>query len=151
MGRPPGAKNKRTLVRESLARKGVLGAEDIVVADSLAIMEQTMMHFYLRAMKEKQIGTKASEKRLDYALERAAHWAKEIAVFKHAKLASMKLIGDPNNPVHFKDDATAEELRAEITRRLNILQSAGILELEALPDTEPYDGIGGMESKEVPE
>jgi hypothetical protein len=32
--------------------------------------------------------------------------------------------------MHFKDNATAEELRAEIQRRLNILQKAGILELQ---------------------
>jgi hypothetical protein len=31
--------------------------------------------------------------------------------------------------VRFKDDATAEELRAEIERRLTVLQEAGILEL----------------------
>jgi hypothetical protein len=40
--------------------------------------------------------------------------------------------GDPNNPEHFKDDAMAEELRAEIERRLNVLQEAGILELKPL-------------------
>jgi hypothetical protein len=54
------------------------------------------------------------------------------APYRHARLASMKLVGDPNNPVHFKDDATAEELRAEIERRLNILQEAGFLELRAI-------------------
>jgi hypothetical protein len=34
--------------------------------------------------------------------------------------------------VHFKDDATSEELRAEIERRLNILQKSGILELKVI-------------------
>jgi hypothetical protein len=39
--------------------------------------------------------------------------------------------------LHFKDDATAEELRAEIERRIDILQSAGILERRAIeaPET----------------
>ena len=49
---------------------------------------------------------------------------------------AMKLAGDPNKPVHFKDDATAEELRAEIERRLNILQEAGILELKVIDTPE---------------
>jgi hypothetical protein len=44
----------------------------------------------------------------------------------------VKLAGDPNNPVHFKDDATADELRAEINRRLTVLQKAGIIELQPL-------------------
>jgi hypothetical protein len=39
----------------------------------------------------------------------------------------------PGRPVN---DATAEELRAEIQRRLNILQKAGILELKPLAATE---------------
>jgi hypothetical protein len=51
---------------------------------------------------------------------------------KASRLSAMKLAGDPNNPAHFKDDATADELRAEITRRLNILQNAGILELQVI-------------------
>ena len=45
----------------------------------------------------------------------------------------MKLAGDPNNPTRFKDDATADELRAELTKRLRILVSAGLIDLKALP------------------
>ena len=45
----------------------------------------------------------------------------------------MKVAGDPNNPVRFKDDATADELRAELMKRLEILTSAGLIDLEALP------------------
>ena len=51
----------------------------------------------------------------------------------------MKLAGDPNNPVRIKDDATAEELRAEIMQRLSILSEAGVIDLEALPP--PKRGI----------
>jgi hypothetical protein len=43
-----------------------------------------------------------------------------------------KLASDPNNPVRFKDDATADELRAEINRRLTVLQEAGIIELQVI-------------------
>ena len=52
----------------------------------------------------------------------------------------MKLAGDPNNPVRFKDDATAEELRQEIIKRLTALSEAGVLDLTAVPV--PEDGIG---------
>jgi hypothetical protein len=42
----------------------------------------------------------------------------------------MKLAGDQNSPVRFKDDATADELRAEIMKRLKILVSAGLIDLK---------------------
>jgi hypothetical protein len=44
----------------------------------------------------------------------------------------MKLDGGANNPNDSWAGATAEELRAEIERRLNILQEAGILELKVI-------------------
>jgi hypothetical protein len=37
-------------------------------------------------------------------------------------LSAAKLAGDPNNPVRIKDDATADELRAEIMSKLAILR-----------------------------
>ena len=48
-------------------------------------------------------------------------------------IGAMKFAGDPNSPARFKDDATADELREEILRRLSALREAGILDLEALP------------------
>ena len=44
----------------------------------------------------------------------------------------MKLAGDPNNPLHIRDDATADEVRAEIMRHIGILVQGGILDLEEL-------------------
>jgi len=49
------------------------------------------------------------------------------------EIGALKLAGDPNNPVRFKEDATTEELRAEIMRRLGVLQEAGVIDLTALP------------------
>jgi hypothetical protein len=42
----------------------------------------------------------------------------------------------PPDRYYFKDDATADELRAEINRRLTVLQKAGIIELQPLPAPE---------------
>jgi hypothetical protein len=61
---------------------------------------------------------------------------KYSAAKRAPKLAGEKVAGDPRNPMHFKDDATAEELRAEIQRRLNILQKAGILEPQVIEASE---------------
>ena len=44
----------------------------------------------------------------------------------------MKLAGDPNNPVRFKHDATADELREEVMKRLTVLVDGGVIDLEAL-------------------
>jgi hypothetical protein len=48
-------------------------------------------------------------------------------------LSAVKLAGDPNNPARFRDDATADELREEVMRRLGILAAAGVIDLKALP------------------
>jgi hypothetical protein len=45
----------------------------------------------------------------------------------------MKLAGDPNNPVRIRDDASMEELRAEMMHDLGILIDGGLIDLEALP------------------
>ena len=53
----------------------------------------------------------------------------------------MKVAGDPSNPMRFKDDATAEELRAEIEHRLNILRKVGILMLQVIePEVQVASG-----------
>ncbi|MGC1352692.1 MAG: hypothetical protein WA858_23405, partial [Xanthobacteraceae bacterium] len=53
-----------------------------------------------------------------------------------------KILGDPNSPVRFNDNATADELRAEIMKRLEILTSAGLIDLQALPA--PAGGIANQ-------
>jgi hypothetical protein len=46
----------------------------------------------------------------------AAHLAALVAPYRHARLSAMKLAGDPNNPVRIRDDASIEELRAEMMK-----------------------------------
>jgi hypothetical protein len=64
----------------------------------------------------KNAGLNHSE--VDADFERAAHLATMVAPYRHPRLSAVKLAGQSNSPVHFKDDATAEELRAEIERRI---------------------------------
>jgi hypothetical protein len=94
------------------------------------ILERSARHFFMRAEMGVNAGRQQSEIDQDY--KQAAALAALAAPYRHAPLSAMKLAGDPNNPAHFKDDAMAEELRAEIERRLNILQAAGVLELRAI-------------------
>jgi hypothetical protein len=65
----------------------------------------------------KNAGRDQSEVDADY--KKAAHLAALVAPYRHARLSAMKLAGDPNNPVRIRDDATADELRAEITLHID--------------------------------
>ena len=107
------------------------------VLDSLYAIEMGMRHFFIRAEMGKNVGRKKEEVDEDY--KQAAALAALVAPYRHARLSAVKLAGDPNNSVPFKDDASAEELREEIMRRLEILTSAGLINLQALPA--PSDGI----------
>jgi hypothetical protein len=54
-------------------------------------------------------------------------------------------LGDPNNSVRFNDNAAADELRAEIMRRIGRLVSAGLIDLKAIPVPE-----GGIANQPAP-
>jgi hypothetical protein len=139
MARVAGTKNKRTLLRESQEAMRV-ERDPNKIADMLYIMEYSATFYFTRAVagaSGKQKGkARRTAAQVDEDFDRATRIAGMAAPYRHARLSAMKLAGDPNNPAHFKDDATADELRAEITRRLNILREAGILELKPLPASE---------------
>ena len=84
-----------------------------------------------RRALEPRKGRKAEQIDQDY--RDAAHLAVLAAPFRHSKLTATKIPGDPNNPARFKDDATADELRAELMKRIVTLQDAGLIDLKALP------------------
>jgi hypothetical protein len=48
------------------------------------------------------------------------------------RLSAMKLAGDPNNPLRIREDASIEELRAEMMKHMGILIDGGVIDLEAL-------------------
>ena len=96
-----------------------------------------MRHFYVRAEMGKNAGRE--EALVDQDYKDAATLAALAAPYRHARLSAMKLAGDPEHPARFKDDATADELRAELMKRLEILTSAGLIDLQALPAAS--DGI----------
>jgi hypothetical protein len=126
MARLHGSKNRKTLLRE---------AEEALehsrkpheIADSLHVMESVMMHFYLRALSLKTL--KKPDDQIDAAMLQAL-MAEKVAPFRHPKLGTVKLAGDPSNPLRMMDNATTEELKAEIMRHLRIL--APVLDLEPL-------------------
>jgi hypothetical protein len=106
--------------------------------DCLFVIEKAMRHFYIRAETGKAVGR--SPEQIDDDYRRAAALANLAAPYRHSRLSAVKLAGDPNSLARFKDDATADELRAEIIKRLTALSEAGVLDLTAVPV--PEDGIG---------
>jgi hypothetical protein len=112
-----------------MVARGLLDHEQDFL-DSLHVMEEGMRHFYVRAMAAKQ--TKQSDKVIDAAMIQAVQIAEKVAPYRHARLSAVRLAGDPNNPLRFKDDATADELREEIMHHLGMLADGGVLDLEAL-------------------
>jgi hypothetical protein len=132
MGRPKGSKNRSTILREAqeaMVARGLLGHEQDFL-DSLAVMEEGMRHFYVRAMAAKQ--TKQPDKVIDAAMIQAVQIAEKVAPYRHARLSAVRLAGDPNNPLRFKDDATADELREEIMHHLGVPLDGGVLDLGEL-------------------
>ena len=86
-------------------------------------------------------GRKKEEVDEDY--KQAAALAAVVAPFRHARLSAVKVAGDPNNPARFNDNATADESRD--MKRLEILTSAGLIDLQALPASK-----GGMANQPIP-
>jgi hypothetical protein len=121
-----GSRNKRTLLKEAEQHVGSKYTDQVL--DSIYVIEQAMQHFFLRA---KNTGRKQADVDDDY--RQAAALAALVAPYRHPRLSAAKLAGGPNDRGSPWDDATAEELKAEIEHRLTVLQEAGILELKPLP------------------
>jgi hypothetical protein len=116
--------------RVTMVARGLLDHEQDFI-DSLHVMEIGMRHFLTKAMTAK--ANKGKPEVVDENMLQAVSIAEKIAPYRHARLSAVKLAGDPNSPVRFKDDATADELREEVMRRLRILAEAGVIDLQALP------------------
>jgi hypothetical protein len=116
------------LLREAEQHVGTKYVDQVL--DSLYVIETAARHLFIRAEMGKNAGRKQAEVDDDY--KQAAALAALVAPYRHARLSAMKLAGDPNNPFRIPDDATADELRAEVMRHIARLSDAGVLDLRAL-------------------
>ena len=78
------------------------------------------------------MGTEGDFNEVDKAWAETARWAKEVAAFRHAKIQSIRLAGDPNAPV-LPEHMTLDQLRDSIMADLERLRDAGVLDLPRLP------------------
>jgi hypothetical protein len=103
-------------------------------------MEEAMRHFYIKAMVEKSVGELADWKAVDNAMIQAAQIARDVASYRHAKLAAIRLAGEiKQGPA---DGATLDEVLERIRGELNKL--APILDLEVVREPEGSTTEGGL-------
>jgi hypothetical protein len=91
MGRPKGAKNRRTLLREAEQKLHSVNREDFL--DAMIVLEESMRHFYIRAVQLKTAN--GNPKEIDDNLLKAVDIAEKVMPYRHHRLAAIKLDKDP--------------------------------------------------------
>ena len=136
MSRPVGNRSKDTIRREIAVKRAAdllaRQTDTVYALDALAIMQEAMGHFYYKAKVLKTLGADAPFDQIDDLMEKAAKWAKEIAVFKRGKIQAIRLPSDPNAPV-LPENMTLDELRVSIMADIERLREMGVLNLPRLP------------------
>jgi hypothetical protein len=140
MARRKGSKNKLTLAREAAVdvaakRAAILGTDlpdPKTSLDSLAILEEAMRHFYIKAKVEQSMGEKADWKAVDAAMVQAAALAEKVAALRHPKLSAVRLAGELNKKP--PDDASLDELLERI--KAELVKLAPILDIEVVREPE---------------
>ena len=135
-GRPRGSTNANVTRRRINLRRAQYAEKreiDLTIQlDSLGVLEQVMKFFFIKARVLEQMGTEADFDLVDRAWSEAGKWAREVANFRHPKIASIRLAGDPNGPV-LPQDMTLDELRDSIKADIERLRETGVLDLPRLP------------------
>ena len=129
-GRPKGAKNTSTLWREAQASIGD-GGLVVDAADPLEVIEQVMRYFYSLGVQGAK--NKAPIDEVQKCFNRALHAASIAAAYRHPKLSAVKHLEQTDSIDGISANATPEELRAEIAKRVALLRDKGYLDMDALP------------------
>jgi hypothetical protein len=133
-GRKKGCKNASTLWREAQESIGD-GGLMVDVADPLEVIERVMRYFYLLGVHGAK--NKAPIEDVQKCFNRALHAASIAAAYRHPKLSAVKHLEQGDTIDGISANATPEELRAEIAKRIALLRDKGYVDLEALPPPEP--------------
>jgi hypothetical protein len=134
-GRKKGAKNVSTLWREAQASIGD-GGLVVDVADPLEAIEQIMRYFYRLGMEE----AKAPVELVQKCFQKALYAASLAAPYRHARLSAVKHLEQTGTIDGISSNATPEELRTEIAKRIALLRDKGYVDLDALP-APPQDDV----------
>jgi hypothetical protein len=130
-------------VRRSLRRAQYAEIREIdrtIQLDSLAILEQVMRHFFWKARILEGMGTEGGYDAVDRAWAETGKWAKEVAQFRHPKIESIRLGGDPNAPL-LPENMTLDELRDSILVDLERLRERGVLDLPRISEPPGHSSL----------
>ena len=138
MGRPKGAKNRRTLLRE--AEADIAHAKDGTdILDCLYVMETGMRYFFMRAQAARNV--KGNEAVVRANMLEAVSIAEKIAPYRHHRLAAIKV--DAKDLAPRNEQKSLEELRAQMQKHFERL--APVLDLEAILVEGRSDGVANRE------
>src|SRR5262249_18603397 len=138
MGRPKGAKNRRTLLRE--AEADIAHAKDgTEILDCLYVMETGMRYFFMRAQAARNV--KGNEAAVRANMLEAVSIAEKIAPYRHHRLAAIKV--DAKDLAPRNEQKSLEELRAQMQKHFERL--APVLDLEAILVEGRSDGVANRE------
>jgi hypothetical protein len=138
-----GGKNASTLWREA---QELLNSGSIVVeaADPIEIIENVMRYF--NAMGLQGAKNKAPIDQVQNCFQNALHAASLAAPYRHARLSAVKHIDHQGTTIDgISANATPEELRIEIAKRIALLRDKGYVD----PDALPAPAQGGAERDSV--
>jgi hypothetical protein len=105
------------------------------VADPLELIEQVMRYFYGLGVHGAK--SKAPVDEVQKCFQKALYAASLAAPYRHVRLSAVKHIDQADTIDGISANATPEELRAEIAKRVVLLWEKGYVDLKALPPTSP--------------
>jgi hypothetical protein len=105
------------------------------MVDPLHVIETVMRYFYSLAQTGRKANAPLDEVRKCF--REAAQLAALAAPYRHARLSAVKHIEQGDTIDGISANATPEELRAEIAKRVAMLRDRGFVDLDALPPPEP--------------
>jgi hypothetical protein len=113
-------------------RKSLIGEDGArQMVDPLHVIETVMRYFYSLAQTGRKANAPLDEVRKCF--REAAQLAALAAPYRHARLSAVKHIDNAEILEGVRANATAEELRAELAKRIAQLRDKGYIDLEALP------------------
>ena len=92
--------------------------------------------------------SKAPVDEVQKCFNRALHAASIAAAYRHPKLSAVKHLEKTHSIDGISTNATPEELRAEIAKRVVMLAQKGYIDLEALPRPAPVNEEGAIADAE---
>jgi hypothetical protein len=114
------------------------------VPDPLEVIEQVMRYFYSLGVQGAK--NKAPIEQVQKCFQKAHYAASLAAPYRRARLSAVKHIDQTDTIDGISANATPEELRAEIAKRIVMLRDKGYVDLEALPP--PANGEGAIADEE---